>query len=49
MKYQIKGDTDCPLVEISMYANERLKIERGCMAYMQGVSLEGKMNTNKKV
>lgn len=48
MKYQIKGDTDCPLVEISMYANERLKIERGCMAYMQGVELEGKMNTNKK-
>lgn len=48
MKYQIKGDTDCPLVEISMYANERLKIERGCMAYMQDVVLEGKMNTNKK-
>lgn len=48
MKYQIKGDTDCPLVEISMDAKECIKIERGCMAYMQDVVLEGKMNTNKK-
>ena len=45
MYYTIKGDSDCPLVEITLNQNEKVKIERGSMAYMSNVSLEGKMNS----
>lgn len=48
MKYQIKGDSDCPIVEINLDRNETVKIERGSMAYMSNVAIEGKMNGNKK-
>lgn len=48
MNYLMKGDSDCPIVEISLQKNETVKIERGSMAYMSGVSIEGKMNSNKK-
>ena len=44
MYYTIKGDSDCPLVEITLNQNEKVKIERGSMAYMSNVSLEGKRN-----
>ena len=44
MKYKIKGDSDFPLVEIDLSSNETIKIERGCMAYMQDVDIKGKMN-----
>ncbi len=48
MKYQIIGDTDCPLIQIALDQGEVVRIERGCMAYMSNVTLEGKMNTSKK-
>ncbi len=48
MKYNIVGDNDCPLIQIELAENETIRIERGCMAYMSNVVLEGKMNTNKK-
>lgn len=48
MQYQILGDSDCPLVQISLQKNESVKIERGCMAYLSNVELEGKMNSSKK-
>lgn len=44
MKYNIKGDSDFPMVEIDLSSNETIKIERGCMAYMQDVDIKGKMN-----
>lgn len=48
MKYQIKGDSDCPIVEISLDRGKKVRIERGSMAYMSNVTIEGKMNGNKK-
>ena len=29
MDYKIKGDSDCPIVEINLQNNETVKIERG--------------------
>ena len=46
MDYKIKGDSDCPIVEINLQNNETVKIERGSMAYMSNVVIEGKMNSN---
>lgn len=48
MKHKIIGDNDCPLVEIQLAEDETVRIERGCMAYMSNVELEGRMNTSKK-
>ena len=48
MDYIIKGDSDCPIAEIHLKTHETVKIERGSMAYMSNVSIEGKMNSNKK-
>lgn len=48
MKYEIKGDSDCPLVEIKLGYNEMAKIERGSMVYTSDVSIEGKLNSNKR-
>ena len=48
MDNKIKGDSDCPIVEINLQNNETIKIERGSMAYMSNVIIEGKMNSNKK-
>ena len=48
MDYTIKGDSDCPLVEIKLSNGEKVMIERGSMAYMSQVSIERKMNSNQK-
>src|SRR5699024_5983105 len=48
MRYKILGDWDCPLVHIELGMNENAKIERGAMAYVSNVDLEGKMNSSKK-
>ena len=45
MQHQILGDNDCPILEIYLNAGEAVKIERGSMAYMCGVELQGKMNS----
>lgn len=45
MNYQIIGDNDCPLVEFRMDRGEGLLIERGSMAYMNGIELQGKLNS----
>jgi len=47
MRFNILGDDDCPLVNIELGRNEKIKVESGAMAYMSNVTLEGKMNTNK--
>ena len=48
MKYQVIGDSDCPLVQIALGNQETVKVERGSMVYISNVSLEGKMNSSKK-
>ena len=42
MNYTIAGDNDCPLIQIRLREDETVRIERGCMAYMSDVRLEGK-------
>ncbi len=48
MNFNVKGDSDCPLVEIKLQNGEKVMIERGSMAYMSQVSIEGKMNSKSK-
>ena len=48
MNYKILGDSDCPLVEVSLNNNESIKVENGAMAYMSNVVIEGKLNSKKK-
>lgn len=48
MNFNIIGDSDCPMAHIELGKNETIKIERGCMAYMAGVEIVGKMNSSKK-
>lgn len=48
MKYQIQGDSDCPLVYVELQKNETIKMERGSMAYLSNIEIVGKMNSNKK-
>lgn len=45
MIYNIKGDSDCPLLEVSLNRGETIVMERGSMVYMQNVTLEGKVNS----
>ena len=45
MRYNILGDSDCPLVNIELFKGEKVKIESGAMAYMSNVTLNGKMNS----
>ena len=47
MNYKILGDSDCPMLHIQLKNQESIKIERGCMAYLSNVAMEGKMNSNK--
>ena len=48
MKYTILGDSDCPIVQATLEKGETIKIERGSMVYLSNVSIEGKMNSQKK-
>lgn len=48
MRYKVLGDSDCPLIHVELGFNEKIKIERGAMAYLSNVELEGKMNSSKK-
>ena len=43
----MRGDSDCPIVEIYLGRGEEVKIERGSMVYSSDVTIEGKMNANK--
>lgn len=46
MNYQILGDMDTPVVEVTLGAGEQIKIESDAMVYMQDVTLEAKSNSN---
>lgn len=45
MKYTIKGDSDCPILEAHLQSGETILMERGSMVFMKNVSLEGKVNS----
>lgn len=45
MKYQIVGDSDCPLAEISLDAGQTASVERGAMVYMRNVDLSASTNS----
>lgn len=45
MKYIIKGDSDCPMLEVNLQKGETILMERGSMVFMKDVSLEGKVNS----
>ena len=47
MNYKMLGDSDCPLVEVLLDRDEKIKVERGAMAYSSNVELEGKLNSKK--
>ena len=47
MNFKIIGGTDCPLAHVYLKNGEKVMVERGAMAYMSDVSIEGKMNSNK--
>lgn len=48
MIYKLIGDSDNPLVEISLGMGQQMKIERGAMVYMQDVELQGTSNSSSK-
>ncbi len=47
MDYRMLGDSDCPLVEIVLREGETIRVERGAMAYMSDVEIEGRLNSKK--
>ena len=47
MDYRMLGDSDCPLVEITLRQDETVRVESGAMAYMADVEIEGKLNSKK--
>lgn len=48
MRFELIGVSDCPLAKISLSSGESVKVERGAMAYMQNVALQGKMNSQSR-
>ncbi len=48
MKYTVMGDSDNPIIDISLSNGETIKIENGAMAFMQNVELKGETNSKKK-
>lgn len=48
MNYELTGDAGFQLANIYLGNGETVKIENGAMVYMQGVTLEGKLNSRKK-
>ncbi|MCR4610460.1 MAG: TIGR00266 family protein [Lachnospiraceae bacterium] len=48
MRYEIIGDSDNPIAEVQLSQGEMIRMDRGCMVYMQDVTIEGKMNAKQK-
>lgn len=48
MKYELTGGTAYPIAVIHLNNGEKVKIERGAMAYKRNVDIKGKMNSNGK-
>ncbi|MDD6191081.1 MAG: TIGR00266 family protein [Firmicutes bacterium] len=47
MNYRILGDSDTPMIDISLGRGEVIKAERGAMVFMQNVDLKGETNSRK--
>ena len=47
MNYKIIGDSDAPIVDITLSSGETIKVERGAMAFMQNVTLQAETNSKK--
>ena len=47
MNFNYFGDDDNPIVEVSLRAGEKIRLESGAMVYMQDVALEGKANADR--
>lgn len=48
MKYQIKGDSDCPMIIARLSEGETIMMESGSMVFMRGVELQGNLNSKQK-
>jgi uncharacterized protein (TIGR00266 family) len=48
MNLRMIGDSDNPLVQVTLAKGEQIKLESGAMVYMQDVVLEGTTNSDKK-
>ncbi|MDD5852015.1 MAG: TIGR00266 family protein [Galactobacillus timonensis] len=48
MNFELVGEAGFQLAKIHLGNGETAKIENGAMVYMQDVTLEGKLNSNKK-
>lgn len=46
MNYKVMGDTDNPIIDITLGKGETIKVESGAMAFMQGVELKGGSSRN---
>lgn len=48
MNYQIKGDSDCPMIVAKLNKGETIMMESGAMVFMQDVDLQGNLNSKQK-
>ena len=48
MDYIIKGDSDCPMLEVRLSRGEEITLESGAMVFMQDVELTGGLNSKQK-
>ena len=48
MNYQIKGDSDCPMIVARLEQGETIMMESGAMVFMQDVELQGNLNSKQK-
>ena len=47
MKYLIKGDSDCPLMEVNLAKGESITLKSGSRVYMKDVELNGTLNSKE--
>ena len=48
MRFELTGDSDCPVARIALGQGESVKIESGGMVYSRGVEITGGLNSKKK-
>jgi uncharacterized protein (TIGR00266 family) len=48
MNFNVKGDSDNPIVEIQLQKDEQVKIEPRAMVYLRNVNIQGQTNSKTK-
>lgn len=48
MRFVLTGDSDCPIAQLTLAADESVKIESGSMVYSRGVEISGGLNARNK-